>query len=133
MTQVEVQSGTSMLLSGRPATQTTAVHATAARQVSHPVLGKLPYAMRLQADLMSHLLDTAAELTKPAVDSNLAHSRALSSILVLLLESDYRVITAPARHATAGAGSLYALGKAVALVATPTAIFAGQVAGVDVR
>ena len=33
-TSVEAQSGRSMLLSGRPATQTTAVHATAAKQVS---------------------------------------------------------------------------------------------------
>ena len=34
MTLVEVQSGTSMYLSGRPTTQTTAVHAIAAKQVS---------------------------------------------------------------------------------------------------
>ena len=34
ITLVEVQSGTSMYLSGRPATQTTAVRAIAAKQVS---------------------------------------------------------------------------------------------------
>ncbi len=97
-----------------------------ALQVSHPVLGMLPCAMRLQARCMSHFIDTAAEQTKLAVDSNMAPSRVLSSIL-LPVDSEYRVIESPARHAKAGAGGLHALGQAVALVATPTAMLNGQV------
>ncbi len=95
-------------------------------QVSHPVLGGLPCAM-LQANRVNQFTDTAAEQMKLAVDSNMAHSQALSSILVSPFDSEYRVITAPARHAKAGAGSLHALGQAVALVATPTALLNGQV------
>ncbi len=57
----------------------------------------------------------------------MAHSQALSGILVLPFDSEHWVTTAPARHAKAGAGSLHALGQAVALVATPAAIFNGRV------
>ena len=96
-------------------------------QVSHSVLGRLPCVMRLQADLVSQFTDTAAEQIKLAVDSNMACSQALSSILVLPYDSEFRVITTPARYAKAGAGSLHALGQAVALVATPTAMLDGQV------
>ncbi len=100
-----------------------------AMQVSHPVLGGpgLRCAMMLQAHLVRQLIDTAAEQTKLAVDSNMAHSRALSSILVPPFDFGYRVITAPARHANAGAGSLHALAQAVAHVDTPSAMIAGQV------
>ncbi len=48
-------------------------------------------------------------------------------ILVLPFDSEYRVATAPARYAKAGAGSLHPLGQAVALVDTPTAMLNGQV------
>lgn len=96
-------------------------------QVSQPVLGRLPCAMRLQAHLVSQLMKTAAEQTQLAVDSNMAHSRALSSILVSPFDSAYRVITAAARHGKAGVGSLHALGQAVALVDTPTAMLNAQV------
>lgn len=98
-----------------------------ALQVSHSVLGGLPCAVRLQANLVSQVTDTAAEQTKLAVDLNLAHITALSSILVSPFDSEYRIITAPAGHAKAGAGSLHALGQALALVATPTAVLNGKV------
>ncbi len=98
-----------------------------AMQVSHAVLGGLPCAMMVQADLMSHFLDTAAEQTKPAVDSNMAHSRALSSILVPPVGSWYRAMILPASHGKAGGGSLHVPQQAVDLTTVPTATFAGQV------
>lgn len=96
-------------------------------QMSHPVLGRLPCAVRLQAHLMSHVTDTAAEQKQLAVDSNMAHSRALSSIPVTPFDSGNRAIIIPASHAKAGGGSLHAPGQAVALTTVPNAVFAGQV------
>lgn len=95
------------------------------------MLDGLPCAV-LQANLVSQVTDTAAEQMKLAVDSNMAHSQALSSILVLPFDFEYLVVTPPAGWAAAGhakavVGSLHALGQAVALVATPTAMLNGQV------